>query len=107
MRREKLKFGVIADPIASFNPEAETTFFILKEITRRGHETRVMELKDLFIKSPLPPFVKGGGGGDLLSRKKEKDLCMSRTMKRKLSSKILIASSFVKTRRSIRPISII
>ena len=49
MKKTKLKFGVIADPIATFNPEAETTFFLLKEITLRGHECWIMEMKDLFL----------------------------------------------------------
>ncbi|MBI4411933.1 MAG: glutathione synthase [Deltaproteobacteria bacterium] len=49
MNRKKPKFGVVADPIGTFDPEAETTFFLLKEITLRGHEGWIMEMKDLFL----------------------------------------------------------
>lgn len=46
---KKLNLGFVADPIASFDPQAETTLFLLREAADRGHVTWVMELKDLFL----------------------------------------------------------
>lgn len=43
-----LKIGFVVDPLESFNQEAETTHFILKESTNRRHENWVMEPKDIF-----------------------------------------------------------
>lgn len=51
MTRQKLKIGYVIDPISSFDVEAETTFFLLKEGTKRGFENWILELKDLFIKN--------------------------------------------------------
>jgi len=47
MTKRKLKFGTIADPIETWDTEAETTFFFLKELTKRGYESWVMSLNDL------------------------------------------------------------
>lgn len=46
---KKLNIGFVADPIANFDAQAETTFFLLREAAGRGHKTWVMELKDLFL----------------------------------------------------------
>jgi len=51
MTRQKLKIGYVIDPISSFDVEAETTFFFLKEGTRRGFENWIVELKDIFLKN--------------------------------------------------------
>lgn len=42
------KIGFIIDPIATFNREAETTFFLMEEILRRGGHCFGVELKNLF-----------------------------------------------------------
>lgn len=42
-----IQFGIIADPIGRFDPISETTFFLLREICRRGHVAWIMEPKDL------------------------------------------------------------
>src|SRR3989338_1632263 len=82
MKKKKLKFGTIADPIASFDPEAETTFFLLKEITLRGHEGWIMEMKDLFLDGgylhanarPVTVFKKGKKFSYELGNSKSVDL---------------------------------
>ncbi|MDO8518680.1 MAG: hypothetical protein Q7T11_00775 [Deltaproteobacteria bacterium] len=45
----KLKIGIVADPIDCFDSKAETTFFLMREAADRGHETWIMELKDLAL----------------------------------------------------------
>ena len=47
---KKLAFGFVADPVAHFNPESETTLFLMREIERRGHSIFICEPKDLFLK---------------------------------------------------------
>jgi glutathione synthase len=41
----------IADPLESFDPKAETTFFFMKEIQRRKGICYHVELKDLYLKN--------------------------------------------------------
>lgn len=43
-------FGFIADPPANFDPDAETTLFLMREVERRGHKALLCEMKDLFLK---------------------------------------------------------
>lgn len=38
-----LQFGVVADPVERFDRKSETTFFLLREICRRGHAAWLME----------------------------------------------------------------
>lgn len=47
--RARLKVGMVADPIVSFNPQAETSFFILHESCERGHTNYIWELDGLFL----------------------------------------------------------
>lgn len=49
MTKRPLKIGFVVDPLETFNREAETTYFILKESTDRGHENWVMEPKAIFF----------------------------------------------------------
>src|SRR3990167_9423782 len=41
--KHNLDFAIIADPIGSFDTRSETTFFLLREICRRGHTAWMME----------------------------------------------------------------
>lgn len=52
MRPEKksLKFGFVCDPLDSFNPEAETSLFLMRELFARGHKIFTCEPKDIFLK---------------------------------------------------------
>lgn len=40
---------IIADPVASFDPVAETTFYMIKELNRKKHGVYIATLDDLFI----------------------------------------------------------
>ncbi len=51
MPSTKTKVGFIADPIHSFNPFAETTFFMMNEAQRRGFAVLVCELNDLSLQN--------------------------------------------------------
>jgi len=42
-----MKIAFVIDPIASFNPLAETTFYLMNEMTRRKWECWGIEIKDL------------------------------------------------------------
>src|SRR5258708_2980051 len=57
MPRKKPCFLTIADPITSFDPEAETTFYFLKEISRRKFESWICELSHLFLQDGMPHVV--------------------------------------------------
>lgn len=77
-----MKIAFVIDPIATFNPHAETTFFLMREMTRRGWDVYGVELKDLILENGAvlanaqklivtwkdppafsPPLSKGGLGG--------------------------------------------
>lgn len=47
---KKFSFGFVADPLDTFNREAETTLFLMREMARRGHDIFVCEPRDLFLK---------------------------------------------------------
>lgn len=49
-----LKIGVIMDPIEKINIEKDTTFVLMLEAQKRGHEVYYMELKDLSIHDTTP-----------------------------------------------------
>ena len=46
----KLKIGVVMDPVDKINIDKDTTFVLLLEAQRRGHEIYFMELADMFIR---------------------------------------------------------
>jgi glutathione synthase len=50
----KLKIGVVMDPIDKINIDKDTTFVLMLEAQRRGHELYFMELDDLFIRGGTP-----------------------------------------------------
>ncbi len=50
----KLKIGVVMDPVEKINIDKDTTFVLMLEAQRRGHEIYVMELDDLFIRHGTP-----------------------------------------------------
>jgi len=45
-----LKIGVVMDPVDKINIEKDTTFVLMLEAQRRGHEIYFMELDDMFIR---------------------------------------------------------
>jgi glutathione synthase len=47
----KLKIGVVMDPVDRIDIDKDTTFVMMFEAQRRGHEIYFMELDDLFIRS--------------------------------------------------------
>jgi glutathione synthase len=49
-----LKIGVVMDPIEVINIDKDTTFVLMLEAQRRGHEIYFMELDDLFIRGGTP-----------------------------------------------------
>ena len=49
-----LKVGVIMDPIEKIDIEKDTTFVLMLEAERRGHEIYYMELDDLSIRDAMP-----------------------------------------------------
>jgi glutathione synthase len=50
----KLKIGVVMDPVDKINIDKDTTFVLMLEAQRRGHELYFMELDDLFIRGGTP-----------------------------------------------------
>ncbi len=50
----KLKIGVIMDPIDKINIDKDTTFVLMLEAERRGHELYYMEIDDLSIRGGTP-----------------------------------------------------
>jgi glutathione synthase len=50
----RLKIGVVMDPIAAIDIRKDTTFVLMLEAQRRGHEIHYMELDDLFVRDGLP-----------------------------------------------------
>lgn len=51
MKKRALQIGFVADAIESFDREAETTFFLMKEAFRRGYKSWVMEPKNIFTQN--------------------------------------------------------
>lgn len=49
-----LKIGVVMDPIGKIDIDKDTTFVLMLEAQRRGHEVFYMELGDLFIRGGTP-----------------------------------------------------
>jgi len=49
-----LKIGVIMDPIEKIDIQKDTTFVLMLEGERRGHEVYFMELDDLFVRGGTP-----------------------------------------------------
>ncbi len=49
-----LRIGVVMDPIEKINIDKDTTFVLMLEAQRRGHEVYFMELDDLFIRGGTP-----------------------------------------------------
>ncbi|HTN71343.1 MAG TPA: glutathione synthase [Methylomirabilota bacterium] len=49
-----LKFGVVMDPIEKINIDKDTTFVLMLEAQKRGHEVYYMELDDLFVRGGTP-----------------------------------------------------
>ncbi|HEX9145867.1 MAG TPA: glutathione synthase [Candidatus Binatia bacterium] len=49
-----LKIGVVMDPVDKINIDKDTTFVLVLEAQRRGHEVYYMELDDLFIRGGTP-----------------------------------------------------
>jgi glutathione synthase len=47
----KLKIGVVMDPVDKINIDKDTTFVLMLEAQRRGHEIYFMELDDMFIRA--------------------------------------------------------
>ncbi len=50
----KLKIGVIMDPIEKINIDKDTTFVMMLEAERKGHELYYMEIDDLSIRGGAP-----------------------------------------------------
>ena len=61
----KLKIGVVMDPVDKINIDKDTTFVLMLEAQRRGHEIYFMELDDLFIRGGTPD---GRFAGSTLAR---------------------------------------
>jgi len=51
---QSLKIGVVMDPIEKIHIDKDTTFVLMLEAQRRGHEIYFMELDDLFIRGGTP-----------------------------------------------------
>ncbi|MGH7873984.1 MAG: hypothetical protein ACREQO_17410, partial [Candidatus Binatia bacterium] len=51
---QMLKIGVVMDPVDKIDIDKDTTFVLMLEAQRRGHEIYFMELDDLFIRAGTP-----------------------------------------------------
>ncbi len=49
-----LRIGVVMDPVEKINIDKDTTFVLMLEAQRRGHEIYFMEIDDLFIRGGTP-----------------------------------------------------
>jgi glutathione synthase len=49
-----LKIGVVMDPVDKIDIDKDTTFVLMLEAQRRGHEIHFMELDDLFVRGGTP-----------------------------------------------------
>ena len=45
-----LRIAVVADPVARFLPDKDTTFVLMLEAQRRGHAVFAIEHRDLFCR---------------------------------------------------------
>src|ERR1041384_50439 len=54
MGKQSLKIGVVMDPIDKIDIDKDTTFVLMLEAQRRGHEIYYMELDDLFVRGGTP-----------------------------------------------------
>lgn len=92
---KKLSFGFVVDPLDTFNREAETTLFLMREIFRRGHKIFTFEPHDIFLKqnepwafakeialsplpNPLPLRGRGKGEGDFYKILDERPLNLAK-----------------------------
>ncbi|MGE5216301.1 MAG: glutathione synthase [Chloroflexota bacterium] len=51
---DKVKIGVVMDPVDKINIDKDTTFVLILEAQQRGHEIYFMELDDLFLRGGTP-----------------------------------------------------
>jgi glutathione synthase len=51
---QNLKIGVVMDPVDKIDIDKDTSFVLMLEAQRRGHEIYFMELDDLFIRAGTP-----------------------------------------------------
>jgi len=51
---QNLKIGVVMDPVEKIDIDKDTSFVLMLEAQRRGHEIYFMELDDLFIRGGAP-----------------------------------------------------
>jgi glutathione synthase len=51
MPKKPFRFGFVIDPLENFNPEAETTLFLMAEAQARGHRIFAVTLSGLFSQS--------------------------------------------------------
>src|SRR2546426_2476173 len=51
---QNLKIGVVMDPVDKIDIDKDTSFVLMLEAQRRGHEIYYMELGDLFIRGGTP-----------------------------------------------------
>jgi glutathione synthase len=51
---QNLKIGVVMDPVDKIDIDKDTSFVLMLEAHRRGHEIYFMELDDLFIRAGTP-----------------------------------------------------
>lgn len=49
-----LRIGVVMDPVEKINIDKDTTFVLMLEAQRRGHEIYFMEVDDLFVRAGTP-----------------------------------------------------
>lgn len=49
-----IKIGVVMDPVDKINIDKDTTFVLMLEAQRRGHEVYFMELDDLYVRGGVP-----------------------------------------------------
>ena len=54
MVKRVLRIGVVMDPVDKINIDKDTTFVLMLEAQRRGHEIYFMEIDDLFIRGGTP-----------------------------------------------------
>jgi glutathione synthase len=51
---ERLKIGVVMDPVETINIDKDTTFVLMLEAQQRGHEIYVMGVDDLYVRGGTP-----------------------------------------------------
>jgi len=50
----ELRIGVVMDPVDKIHIDKDTTFVLMLEAQRRGHEVYFMEVDDLFVRGGIP-----------------------------------------------------